>query len=520
MDLRFYLLVFLRRLPWFLILLVAGAAVGAVLARVLPPTYVSQALLVVESEQTTSDLLPTTVQTQAGEQLQIIQQRILARDSLIEMANRLHIYSDASNRDRMSADEIVQDLRERIVIAVSGSSTQRGNSQVTLVNVSFKADNGQLAANVANEVVTQILNENVSMRTTVARQTLDFFRQEVTRLDQDLTRISGKILSFKEANRDTLPDSLDFRRGQMTAAQERLQDLSRQEAQLRERQSQTERIKENAAKGGLLPSADAQTLEQQRLQALRESLAQARALMAPGNPRLTLLETQVAAQEKIVSDQLAAAGAVSSDGSSATVFDLQLSDIAGQLSFIDAQRVQVEDQMKQLQASIDATPANAAKLDTMERDYNNTRAQYDAAVAKRARAETGEVVEALSRGQRISVIEQAVVPTDPDSPNRPLVAIVGVVVGAVFGAALVLLIELLHSGIRRPSELTTTLGITPLIILPYVRTQEQTARRRMILLVSLALTGATVLAILVFIHTQYMPLDLFLERLAQRLHLA
>ena len=52
LDLRFYFALFLRRLPYFLILTVAGAALGVALALTLPPTFEAQARLVVESEQT------------------------------------------------------------------------------------------------------------------------------------------------------------------------------------------------------------------------------------------------------------------------------------------------------------------------------------------------------------------------------------------------------------------------------------------------------------------------------------
>ena len=72
LDLRFYLALFLRRLPYFLIFTVAGAAVGLALAFTLPPSYQAQARLVVESEQIPDELAASTVRTEASEQLQII----------------------------------------------------------------------------------------------------------------------------------------------------------------------------------------------------------------------------------------------------------------------------------------------------------------------------------------------------------------------------------------------------------------------------------------------------------------
>ncbi len=128
--------------------------------------------------------------------------------------------------------------------------------------------------------------------------------------------------------------------------------------------------------------------------------------------------------------------------------------------------------------SIEATPGNAITLSTLERDYANVRTQYDQAVANKARAETGDVIEALSKGQRISIIEQAVVPRDPERPNRALIAAGGVGGGMMLGLGMVLLLELRNAGIRRPVDLTTRLGIAPFATLPYYRTEGEILRRR------------------------------------------
>ncbi len=521
MDLKFYFSVFLRRLPWFLLFLFAGTAAGLTLARVLPPVFLAQAQLVVESEQIPDELAASTVQTQAIEQLQIIQQRILARDTLIDMANRLQIYGDTSLAPRrMSADEIVEDLRTRIVIQTSGGSSGRGPAQATFVTVAFEAPKAQLAAAVTNEVVTLILREDVGMRTTVARQTLDFFDQEAQRLGQELARQEAAILAFKQANQDALPDSLEFRRSQQAALQERLVTLDRQESELKERRSQIERIKAAAEANGTAAAGLPQTEDQKQLQALREELARVRAVLSPSNPRVKMLEVQIAVQEKVVADQLAAEMPANADGAPLTPLDLQLADIDAQLRFAATQRAQVNTDLVRLTATIDATPANAIQLGVLERDLANTRAQYDTSVAKKAMAETGEVIEALAKGQRISVIEQAVTPAEPDRPNRLLLAGGGVGLGLMLGLGVVLLLELLHPGIRRAQEITAKLGVTPFATVPYMRTAEQILRRRVAIGAAMAAAVVGIPLALWLIHTQVMPLDLMLDRLFDEFGLA
>ena len=513
MDLKFYLSRFLRHLPYFLILAALGTVLGLTLARVLPPVYLAEARLVVENEQIPGDLAASTVQTEASEQIQIIQQRILTRDTLIEMANRLQIYPEGQGR-RMEADDIVEDLRARISIVLTGGKQARGPVEATIVTVGFEAETASLSATVTNELVTLILAENVKMRTNVARQTLDFFDQEVKRLDQDMATRGAEILKFKEANQEALPDSLEFRRGQQAAAQERLLQLGREAAELRDRRERMVRLHE--AGGTMEQDSGPRTPEATQLQTLRDELARTLVVLSPENPKVKILQGQIATLEKVVAAQ-AAGGAMAADGRELSAYEIQLADLDGQIRFNAAEAARVQAEMDALGKSIAATPANAIALETMERDYTNLRLQYDHAVANRARAELGDVIEALSKGQRISVIEQATPPRDPVRPNRLVIAAAGIGGGIAAGLALVLLREVMNGAIRRPADLTAALGITPLATLPFLRTERQARRRRLILI---ALFAAVLLAIplgLWAIDSFVTPLDLLIENLRRQI---
>ncbi len=521
MDFRFYLSLFLRRFHWFLIVLVLFTAIGVTLARILPTLYIAEARLVVESEQIPGALAASTVQTQATEQLQIIQQRILTRDTLIEMANRLQIYAPVGGTTypRMNADEIVEDIKSRIQIVTTGGTVARGPAQATLVAVSFQAPTAALAAAVTNDVVTLILNEDVSMRTGVARQTLEFFEQEVARLDQDLVARSAAILEFKEANLGALPDSLEFRRNQQAAGQERIVQIERAEAELRDRRDRLVRLHEATGAANDTDASAQQTPEARDLQALKDERARQGAVLSAENPRIKILDAQIASLQVIVDAQASGGGDVNAQGVPLSAFDIQLAELEGQMKYLDDQRTQITAEMAALESSITATPGNAITLDTLERDYANVRAQYDQAVGNKAKAETGDTIETLSKGQRISVIEQAVAPREPASPNRPLIAAGGFGAGLVFGLALVALMEFLKGGIRRPAELTQHLGITAFATLPYMRTKAEILRRRMMIWGTISAVAVVVPALLWLVHTQYMPLDLMIEQLRERLTL-
>ncbi|WP_299733752.1 Wzz/FepE/Etk N-terminal domain-containing protein [uncultured Tateyamaria sp.] len=522
LDVAFYFALFLRRLPYFLIFVVAGTAIGVALALTLPPSYEAQARLVVESEQIPDELAASTVRTEASEQLQIIQQRILTRDTLLDMANRLNIYAGRGPGERLRPDEMVSDLRSRIRIRTTG-----GRGAATLVNISFSAPSANLASQVTNEVVTAMLEENVRMRTGVSGQTLEFFEQEVARLDQELARRGSEIIAFQEANKEALPDSLEFRRGQLAAAQERLLQLTREEAALNDRRAglvafyeatgNVVGLNQQTAQAGVSPS-------EARLRQLRERYSSSVAVLSLDNPRNRVLKQQIDALEKIVAEEQKAfleaqtGGEINSEtGAVLSIYDIQIADLDNQLEFIASRRAEIEEEMAGLRVSIDATPANTIALNTLERDFAAARLQYDQAVINKGRAETGDIIEALSKGERISVIEQAVPPAEPTSPNRPKLAIAGMGGGIMAGFGFIVLLELLNTSIRRPKDIVQKLEITPFGVLPYIRTRRDRIRRRFALIVVLLAVAGVIVGGLWAIDTYVMPLDLLLKKIMDRL---
>ncbi|WP_425102238.1 GumC family protein [Tropicibacter sp. S64] len=484
MDLGYYWRILLRRLPWLIILVAIGGGVGLYFAKTLPPVYEANARLLVESEQIPDELAASTVQTAATEQIQIIEQRILTREVLLEMANRLGLYAGVT---QMAASDKVEDLRKRIRINLQGGA--RG--QATLVNVSFRASGAQQAATVTNEIVTLILKENVSMRTTVSGQTLDFFTQEVDRLGQEMSRLSARMLAFQEENLDSLPDSLDFRRSQQASVQERLATLDRSEAALKDRRDRLVELFENTGTVPLAEAGPQLTVEERQLQALQREYANSVAVLSLDNPKVAVLRARIDALEKVVAEQHSqmareTGGAVADAVAPPTPFELQLADIDAQIAAIQRQRIELEKQMADLVQTIQSTPGNTVTLDAMRRDYSNLQTQYNQAVANKARAETGDMIEALSKGQRISLVEQAIAPQDPVSPNRPLLLAGGVGGGLMLALGLIVLLEMMNSAIRRPSELGDKLGIAALATVPYIETRAQLRRRRMVRVSALA----------------------------------
>ena len=116
MSFKYYFSIFLQRMTWFLVVFVAISGLAITVAMTLPPSYVSQVRLIVESAQIPGDLAESTVQISAEEQLQIFETRLLTRANMLDISRRLQVLEDSGS---MSPDEIVDAMRARTDISTS-----------------------------------------------------------------------------------------------------------------------------------------------------------------------------------------------------------------------------------------------------------------------------------------------------------------------------------------------------------------------------------------------------------------
>ncbi len=502
---RFYLSIFLRWLPWFVLIAGVISGIAIAVAMTLPPSYVSQARLLVESQQIPGDLAQTTVQQAAEETLQIFETRLLTRANLLMIARKHNVLDDQAG---MSPDDIVTAMQARTRIKRSS-----GRNEATLMTISFEAPSPQKAAAVVGEYLTLILQEDSTFRTERATQTQQFFEQEVSRLSEQLSAQSAKILEFKGQHADALPENLEYRRGQQISYQEQAARVQRDLVTLREGRDRLVKVFETTGRleggaGGLSP-------EEQRLQNAKSALAQALTVYADGHPKIRQLRAQIAVLEK---EALATSDSTSGETDPArALLNVQLAEIDSKIEDLTSEEAAIGAQLAKLDESIAATPANALAAEALQRDYNNLSAQYDLAVSRLATASTGERIELLSRGQRVTVIEQPAIPSVPTKPNRLRLAIMGVGAGIGAGIGMIVLLELLNGTARRPVDLVNRLGITPIATIPYLQTRRQRRRHRAALMGIILLIMVAIPAGLFAIHQYYKPLDLIAEKVMNKL---
>ena len=499
-DLRFYRSLVFRRMPLMVTVFVLCSAIGVGLAMTLPPKYEASAQLLLESAQIQS----VENSASGSEQFQIIERRVMTRANLIDIANKYQVFGAGA---RISPDEVVNSMRSRVNIR-----SRSGRDAATTMTISFSAEKPRQASNVVNEIVTLVLQLDSERRVGIAGQALEFFEDEVARLDQELAIRSASIVSFKERNKDALPDNLNYRVDRQGRLQDQIIALTRDRAALTEQRNRLLALGSEAIRGGAPRLSPAQ----QAVESAQEELRQALTVYSETNPRIRVLRARLAQLEAQAAAEGGQSAGADEESPAQKLFNLQLAEIDTRMTFIDQQIGRAEVEIVELADAIERTPENAIRLESLERDYANTLGQYNEAVANLAAATNRERMETLSKGERITVIEQATPPSQPTSPNRRLIAGGGVALGTGLAVAAFFLLEILNRAVRRPGDIVRGLSIQPIATIPYLETAAGKTRRRLLQVAVVIALAIGIPAALWAVHTFYMPLDLLTSKVLAR----
>jgi uncharacterized protein involved in exopolysaccharide biosynthesis len=228
-DLARFLGILKRRIFYFAVPFVAFLIAGSLVVAIQRPIYRSEGKILVESSAIPTDLVEPTVTAAATERIQVIQQRLMARDSLLPIVNKFNLFP--SQRQWMSGTQLLDLTRQRAAIQLvdlntpiaGGAPVLAARSSAVAFTVSFEYEDPDLAVKVANEFLTVILDEDVRARTNRASETTEFLAQEVKRLQDKLDGINGQIFEIKRqrvnpgAGNQEAPDPLKTQMDALTA---------------------------------------------------------------------------------------------------------------------------------------------------------------------------------------------------------------------------------------------------------------------------------------------------------------
>ena len=468
------------------------------LASVLPNEYETYATLLVEP-QTISENLVTATQgaTDLNYRLNLMAAEILSRSRLSRIIDALALYQEESQE--MTREEVIGMMRNHIqvlpVIPEFESTDPRRPPELNTFQVFFRHRSARTAADVANRIGNDFVEEHIQKRTRTSSDTSEFIEAELTRLATQIQGVEERIAGVKAANTGSLPE--DLRSNQ--TVQERTYDELR-EAQRTLAQAESDvtfyRQQEITATSFLDPRDQASP--EQRLQALELRIGEYKARgFTDKHPDV------IASRQEVEEIRAALEREREGDDEDTGPPSVAQQSAAGERHRAELRVASSKAELQRLQALVDEfaqrialTPRVAEQLDALQREYSHLYESYREFSRKRLEAAVAADMERQVKGERFRVLESAVPPLQPTSPNRPLILVVGLLLGLALGGGIGVLLEAGDDSFHSARRLQAALRIPVLAAIPSILLERDRALRRRRRVRTLALASVVTLMVL------------------------
>jgi len=516
-----YLDIARRRWPYFLVASITSFGIAVLVAVLLPPVYSSKGLILVETQQIPDELIRSTITGFVDERIEVIKQRVMTRSNQLKIIDKYNLFKDSG----LTVSEQLEAMRERIKIDKVQSKQNRRNLTTIAFSVGFEHKSPRITNNVANDLVTLFLDENVKTRTERATETTDFLQQEAKKLKSDLEKTETRIAQFKQENSNALPEHLDLHLSILERTENSIKDIKREikssQEELRFLEVELSAVKVSARQSPTnAPVSERRAIENQ-LNANRNRLAELKGKYSLSHPDVKKLVRQIEEQEKELEALPETSNSNSSQSKSLQDIEIQrvrtrMNATEDRIKSLEQQKTSLEKKREELEKTVIQTPQVQKALVSLERDYENLLKKYKEIQGKELEAKLSESLEENKKAERFSLIEPPVFPDRPIKPNRIMVVGVGFVAAMGIGLALVVLLELLNQRVRGAAALTALLKERPLMVVPYITTENELYRKKRLIKRIFYIGVITVLAVLVLMHFLYMPLDMVLYKVMAR----
>lgn len=433
-----------RRWAMLLIPATLGAIAGLVSSRVVPPQYLSQALVLIEQQKVPDNYVKPVVSTDLDARLATMREEILSRSRLLPIIDRYNLYAGRGQ----TMDARIETVRNKILIKPIHSEMSHGGGLPGFF-ISFTANDRQTAQLVCREITSLFVAENLRDREAAAEGTTDFIDDQLKAAKTTLDEQDKRMADFQRRFGGELPQNVGSNLNMLAGFNSELQSATEALSRLEQ-----DRSSEEAVLTQQLQAAGRDTTEQKRdgssgareakESELRGLLMQEQTLRreyTPSHPDVVALEQNITALRK---DLAASALPVNSGGTHSQGESNAVQQTKAQLHATDLakdakrrERLEIEANIRLYQSRVSAAPGIEEEYKVMSRDYDTAESFYKSLLEKRNQSKMAGDLEKRQQGEQFTVLDPANLPDSPSFPKPAFFVGCGVASGIVMGVLFV-----------------------------------------------------------------------------------
>jgi uncharacterized protein involved in exopolysaccharide biosynthesis len=484
-----YLAMLRRRLKVILIPALLSPLAGFMVSYVFPPTYKSQATVLVEPQKMPANYVQSVITSDFIQRIQTLQQKVLSPSRLRPVIQSLNLVKP--DEEGKLIEDIQQNMRvEPMIVSMSAAANTAGASGAKQkkssasqepapgFNVTYTDSNALRAQKICSSMTSLILDENLRTRAEVAQGTTEFLGRQLEEAKRAIDEQDSKLANFKKQYMGQLPGDADNNMRILMSLNSQLDATTQTLGRAQQDKAYTESMlaQQTAAWKSSQSSSNPQTLEQQLTQ-LQGQLLQLQARYTDDHPDVIKTKADIAEIEKKLKQINAAAASTATDSNekaSATEppeirqLRLQIHQYQGVIEQDTLDQKRLQSQIGIYQSRTAMSPNIEEHYKVLTRDNDNAQAFYKDLLAHKYSADLGSSMETQQQGEQMQILVAAGLPDFPSFPIRPLFAAGGLGAGLALGLLIAIWLEFSDKSIRTEKDAAAIMDLPLLISVPWL----------------------------------------------------
>jgi polysaccharide biosynthesis transport protein len=525
LDFEDYIDILRRNFRWIIGPVFAGLVISTVVAYFLQDTYRSSALIRIVPQQIDENLVQSSTTQQLQDHINAMAESILSRNTLTNMINTYHLYSNELK------DEPMEDVINTMKLAISIRPTE-GVANVTekrmpAMRVSYTYRDRNKARQVCDDIVGRFMSQNAQESLESHESANQFLTDETDRAKRELDGLDQKLADFRTRNAGRLPEQMELNVQQMNTLTQRTTSLS---DQLNRNMEQRMLIESNlsimknrlAAIKDVTPQSQARNehvaeLDKQ-IQNLQVSIEDMKDRYTDDFPDLQQARKQLAVlknqREEALKEKAPKSDSPSPENPAVTrermETQAQIEHLQTQLKASDLEKQQLQSSLTQANGEIQGFQSRLQGIPASDKEYLElmnerelARQHYADMSVKREKSTVSMDMERRKQGETLEILDSASLPAIPEAPKRPMIIAMGPGIGLVLGVILVGIREVKDTSLKNLKDARLYTQLSVLGSVPLLENDLVVQRRKQMMWVGWAAATVAGLAIMAVSVARY-----------------
>jgi polysaccharide chain length determinant protein (PEP-CTERM system associated) len=335
-------------------------------------------------------------------------------------------------------------------------------------------DNALTAQQICTEITSMFMEQNTKERERQASQTTSFLGGQLDEAKSKLDEQDAKLAQFKRLHLGSLPQEEQTNLGLLTGMNAQLEANTQALSRAQQDKAMNESLlSQQEATWKMSQTGQNPETAEQQLILLQDQLASLLARYTAEHPDVIKLKNQIEELKKHMAEAPKTSGPGSGSTRASTIEPPQMQQLRAKLrqddmsiSDLTKRQSQIQDQIRQLQARIQASPVVEQQFKEITRSHQTALDFYNDLLKKHEQSAMATDLEHQQQSEQFRVLDPPSLPEKPSFPKKLYFAGGGLGGGLVLGLGLLYLIAFNDKSMHTERDVELFLKLPVLAMVP------------------------------------------------------